>query len=100
MRVIPAEILKSALYEAVFEENGNFQTDINRVIKFIEAMDEHSGFDIVRCKDCKWWEKKHESNYGYCHACKHGHYSKNWEIGIYRTSKDDWFCADGERAEE
>ena len=52
---------------------------------------------IVRCKDCKWWDKKPDSPYGYCHACKHGHHSEHWEIGIYRTYKGDWFCADGER---
>ena len=52
---------------------------------------------IVRCKDCKWWDKKSESPYGYCHACKHGYSSPNWEIGIYRTYKGDWFCADGEK---
>ena len=54
---------------------------------------------IVRCKDCKWWDKKDESPYGYCHACKHGYSSPNWEIGIYRTYKGDWFCAEGERKE-
>ena len=53
--------------------------------------------EIVRCKDCKWWDKKENSPYGYCHACKHGHYSEHWEIGIYRRYKGDWFCADAER---
>lgn len=53
--------------------------------------------EIVMCKDCKWWDKKDDSNYGYCHACKHGYYSDHWEIGIYRTYKGNWFCADGER---
>ena len=51
---------------------------------------------LVRCKDCKWWDKKENSPYGYCHACKHGYQSEHWEIGIYRVYKDDWFCADGE----
>ena len=53
--------------------------------------------DIVRCKDCKWWDKKAGSPYGYCHACKHGHRSEHWEIDIYRTYKGNWFCADGEK---
>lgn len=53
--------------------------------------------DLVRCMDCKWWDKKPDSPYGYCHACKHGYHSEHWEIGIYRTYKGDWFCADGER---
>ena len=55
--------------------------------------------DLVRCHDCKWLDKKEGSPYGYCHACKHGHRSEHWEIGIYRLYKDDWFCADGERSE-
>ena len=54
---------------------------------------------LVRCKGCKWWDKKQDSPYGYCHACKHGHRSEHWEIGIYRTYKGDWFCADGEEKE-
>lgn len=52
---------------------------------------------VVHCKDCKWWDKKHDSPYGYCHACKHGHRSEHWEINIYRIYKGDWYCADGER---
>ena len=55
--------------------------------------------ELVRCKDCKWWDKKDDSNYGYCHACKHGYSSPHWEIGIYRTYTGDWFCADGEAKE-
>jgi len=52
--------------------------------------------EIIHCKDCIWWDKKDDSNYGYCHACKHGYSSPHWEIGIYRTYTGDWFCADGE----
>ena len=54
---------------------------------------------IVRCKDCKWWDKKEQSSYGYCHAMKHGYHSEYWEIGIYRKYKADFFCADGEEKE-
>ena len=57
--------------------------------------------EIIRCKDCKWYEKWDEdSSYGYCHAMKHCHYSKHWEINIYRTYNEDFFCADAERREE
>lgn len=52
---------------------------------------------VVRCKDCKWWDRIDNGSYGYCHACKHAFYSSNWEISIYRRYKEDWFCADGER---
>ena len=56
--------------------------------------------ELVRCKDCRWWDKREESNYGYCHAAKHGYYSKNWEISIYRTCREDFFCGEGEREED
>ena len=56
---------------------------------------------IIRCKDCKWYERtEKESPYGYCHAMKHCHYSKHWEISIYRTYNEDFFCADAERRTE
>ena len=57
--------------------------------------------EIVRCKDCKWYEREDkESPFGYCHAMKHCHYSKHWEINIYRTYNEDFFCADAERRTE
>lgn len=57
--------------------------------------------EIVRCKDCKWWDKKYESEtYGYCQAIKHSYYSRHWEISIYRTYEADFFCADAEPKEE
>ena len=56
--------------------------------------------EIVRCKECKWWDKKDGSPVGYCHAAKHGYYSGHWEIEIYRTYKEDFYCADGEREGE
>lgn len=69
-------------------------------IEWICAAGEVDAVPVVRCKDCKWWDKKDESPYGYCHACKHGHWSEHWEISIYRTYKGDWYCADGERKEK
>lgn len=53
--------------------------------------------EIVQCKDCRWWDKKEGSHYGYCQACQHGYSSGHWEIGIYRSYRGDFFCADGER---
>lgn len=67
-----------------------------------QIIDEEPSIDavpVIRCKDCKWWDEKEGSPYGYCMAMKHGYFSSNWEIGIYRTYKGDWFCADGERKE-
>ena len=51
---------------------------------------------IIRCKDCKWWDKEDDMPLGYCRAIKHGFYSRNWEISIRRTYPEDFFCADAE----
>lgn len=53
--------------------------------------------EIVRCRECKWWEKQEDSTFGYCNAAKHCYYSLNWEVQIYRGHRADFFCADGER---
>ena len=86
MRLIDVD----ALADALFEKRKNYPQWVADTIGNMPDA-------VVRCRDCKWWDKKDGSNYGYCHACKHGYYSDHWEIGIYRTYKGDWFCADGER---
>ena len=55
--------------------------------------------EIVRCKDCKWWEKFDNLDKGFCHAAKHSLFSTNWEISIRRKYKGDFYCADAERRE-
>lgn len=62
-----------------------------------EYWNKRTEVDIVRCGECKWWDKDGESPYGYCHAEKHCHFSNNWEISIYRKYKADHYCSDGER---
>lgn len=67
----------------------------------IDEMPTIDAVEVVRCKDCRWFDKKTEhSSYGYCHAMKHDYFSKNWEISIYRTQKEDFYCADGEKKTE
>lgn len=53
--------------------------------------------EIIRCKECKWWDRSEDRLFGYCMAMKHGYMSANWEIGIYRRYKGDFYCADAER---
>ena len=69
-----------------------------RVMDLIKSMPSAQS-DLIRCKDCKWWDKYSDRN-GYCHAAKHGYVSGHWEIGIYRTYKEDFYCADAEPKEE
>lgn len=71
--------------------------EVRQAVKDAPTVD---AVQVVRCADCKWWDKKDESPYGYCMAMKHGFVSSHWEIGIYRTYKGDFYCADGERRKE
>lgn len=52
--------------------------------------------EIIRCKDCRWWDK-YDETFGYCHAIKHKHWSEHWEISIQRTYNGNFYCADAER---
>ena len=57
--------------------------------------------EIIYCKDCRWWDREAEdSPMGYCHACKHSHYSRHWEINIRRTYEEDVCCSDADPKEE
>ena len=47
----------------------------------IEALNQP---EIIRCKDCKHWERRECGQYGTC---------ENMD-GFFT---DDWYCADGER---
>ena len=57
--------------------------------------------DIIRCENCKWWEKCFDGTcYGYCHAAKQDYSTKIWEIRIFRKTKFDFYCGCAERAKE
>jgi len=92
MKVISTELLLSAAHEAMFEQNENFETDIEHVIDFLQVMTDHSGFDVVRCKDCKHGQYE-EWNNGEC-------VDKTVYCDGYGIHKPDWFCADGERKDD
>ena len=101
MRLIDADALVAELENGLWDwdsVNGiTAATVLRQTIYDIKNAPTIDAVPVVRCRDCKWWDKKDESPYGYCHACKHGHWSEHWEISIYRTYKGDWYCADGER---
>jgi hypothetical protein len=95
MRLIDADEFESYL---INRYGGNDTGD--EIIEDLTHQPTVDAVQVVRCKDCRWWDKKDGANYGYCHAAKHGYFSKHWEISIYRTYKPDFFCADGERRSE
>ena len=71
------------------------QARYDALIDGIKASDK-SIVSVVRCKECKWWEEKCAGLFGYCGACKHLFFSDSWEIQIRRTTRAEFFCADGE----
>ena len=75
--------------------DGHTEKDVTRLLSLTSAEP-----DIIRCKDCKWWDRYGEGRMGYCHAIKHNYYTTNWEIHILRTYRDDFYCADAEPREE
>ena len=45
---------------------------------------------VVRCGECRWWSKDEPyDEYGYCYNGK-----------IIGSTKENWYCADGERRTE
>ena len=55
-----------------------------------ELMDEHWVGELVRCKDCKWYQAGIDINGKPFTRC-------NGDVRVYGHTMPDWFCADGER---
>ena len=73
------------------------RSELKDILDRIPAVD---AVPVVRCDDCKYWDQLEPDHpYGYCMAAKHGCFTQNWDIGIYRKQRYDFFCADGEREE-
>ena len=75
------------------------ETVLKQTISDIDNAPTIDAVPVVRCKDCRWWDKT-DNGFGYCHAEKHCHISAHWEISIFRTYRGDHFCADGEREDD
>lgn len=60
--------------------------DIGDVIMAIENIPAADVVEVVRCKDCKYWEKQIDSIQGKCVLGGH-----------YPTGR--WYCANGDRRE-
>ena len=92
--------------EAAIEEILNFydhagffeQDTVAKTIGIIKAIPGADVADVIRCKDCRWWDKFNDVR-GYCMAAKHGYFSGRWEITIHRKYDGDFYCADAERRE-
>lgn len=53
----------------------------------LDAMPTVDAVPVVRCRECRWWSKDEpDDEYGYCYNGK-----------IIGGTKENWYCADGER---
>lgn len=109
MRLIDADVLAMLLHDDIDGLDEEFPNDkqvkpymcgVKMALSFIDTAPTIDAVPVVRCKDCIWWDNSEDSLYGYCMAMKHGYMSENWEIGIYRRYKGDFYCADAERKDD
>lgn len=67
-----------AILEKLYIEEILFDAGLKAAVKAIEAMPEEP--DILKCKDCDWWDKQDDSLQGRCAI-----------YGFYPTGY--WYCA-------
>lgn len=80
-------------------ENEKRERDaLHRAAKGIKAL-QSAQPEIIRCKDCKWWDRYNDIK-GYCMAAKSCTYTSHWDIQIRRTYDGDFYCAHAEPKEE
>ena len=60
---------------------------LDTIIMILNQYEPVDAVQVVRCKDCKYWEKQKDSAQGRCILS-----------GNYPTSA--WFCANGERKDD
>lgn len=67
--------------------NGYSDTyDKAYIIGTLEELPTIDAVEVVRCRECKWWERDAIFADGWCRGKRQGN--------------PEWFCADGERSEE
>ena len=70
--------------DALLQEINDFPYGYRGMIKDVVAkMPTADVVEVVRCKDCKWWEYDTIFEDGWCRGKRQGN--------------PKWFCADGER---
>ena len=58
---------------------------------FIDQQPSVDAVEVVRCKDCRWWERDYQPRY-------HPDERPCNRVGM--GTSPDWFCADGKRKGE
>ena len=78
-RYIDADALLSRLPDEL-----PYKASVKRALTLAPTID---AVEVVRCGDCKWWEKQTDSAQGRCYLAN-----------FYPTGA--WYCANGERRED
>ena len=84
------ELTERLLEDIVYENKKAYDNGYTK--GFHDALKEHP--QIVRCKDCKYAHKTYNGDCKYCDM-----FTDDDGNPIERYLPGDWFCADGERAE-
>lgn len=97
-RLIDADVLSKEFDRRCSGDCCNCEEDTNTEsgCKIIDEAPTVDAVPVVRCKDCKWWDKVDNIdgvNYGTCER-------KCTAIRKDAFPNENWFCADGERREE
>lgn len=90
MRLIDADAI-IARADTIRKNTGNMSSDvartylmagINTIIKIIEDAPTVDAVDVVRCKNCRWYDKV-----DWCNKLR---------ISGVKAFEETWFCAEGE----
>lgn len=82
MRLIDAEVLANWIDGS---QRLDTEHDYEEVARYIEECPTVDAVPVVRCRDCKYWDRTWTTHSGW-HFCP--------MIGFQTAT--DWFCADGE----
>lgn len=111
MRLIDADALTMLLHDDIDGLDEEFPNDkqvkpymcgVKMALSFIDTAPTVDAVPVVRCKDCKHWDK--HSQYGYDNENGvYGNYCKLWtpEDDFYAVETPaDGFCYNGERKDD
>lgn len=71
---------------------GDYKEAFKMLLEKIESTQAADVRPVVLCRDCRHWD----TDWTPTHVRKNEHFCPN--IGL--TTREDWFCADGEEREE
>ena len=90
MRLVDVDALLFELANESFPQSCTYAQGRNGVIESIRNAPTIDAVPVVRCKDCKWFDKQRRV----CHDPRYGDGYANYQPP---NTNDEYWCADGER---